>query len=126
MPRILVVDDSPPTLAGMCELLERAGYEVVPAGSFEQGRLLAAEIRPDMLLIDVRLGEYNGLHLLVMEKLKNPDVSVIMMSGYDDPVLRAEAKRYGAEFLLKPIQGAHLIGLIRALLDDRSRSTEPT
>jgi FixJ family two-component response regulator len=54
------------------------------------------------LIVDVRLGAYNGLQLAHLVRPRRPDVVVIAMSGYEDSVLRREAEQAGAVFLLKP------------------------
>jgi len=114
--KILVVDDTPATLGALSELLEHAGYEVIAAGSFEEARRVVDEQAPDLLLIDVRLGAYNGLHLAVRERLAHPERQVILTTGFPDALLEAEAKRYGAEFLPKPIRTADLIAMVEKLL----------
>jgi DNA-binding response OmpR family regulator len=120
MARVLIVDDTPSTLGALSELLINAGYEVMRAGSFEEGRRLAEEGAPDLLVIDVRLGPYNGLHLVVRERLAHPERPVILTTGFPDAVLEAEARRYGAEFMEKPIRSAELIAAIKRLLPEKA------
>jgi DNA-binding response OmpR family regulator len=116
--RILIVDDTTATLGALAELLTVAGYDVLTAASFEEGRRLADEGDPDLLLVDVRLGPYNGLHLVVRERMAHPHRPVIMTTGFPDPVLEAEARRYGAEFMEKPIRSVDLIAMIKRLLPE--------
>jgi two-component system NtrC family response regulator len=124
MARVLIVDDTPSTLGALSELLTNAGYEVMKAGSFEEGRRLAEEGNPDLLVIDVRLGPYNGLHLVVRERLAHPDRPVILTTGFPDAVLEAEARRYGAEFMEKPIRSAELIATVKRLLPEKAVATD--
>ena len=118
--RILVVDDADPVRRMLTELLGNAGYEVISAATFEEGKKLADSANPDLLLIDVRLGDYNGLQLAVRERVNHPGRPVIVMTGHSDPVLEAEARRQGAEFVEKPLQPTSLIELI-----DRLAPTTP-
>jgi DNA-binding NtrC family response regulator len=118
--KILVVDDMPEVLLMITELLSGAGYSVLAASTFEDGRRLAAGANPDLVLIDVRLGAYNGLQLAVREHVDHPLRPVIVMSGYADPVIEAEARRQGAEFLEKPVQPDGLLPLIERLLTQRN------
>lgn len=120
--RILIVDDTTATLGALAELLTVAGYSVLTAASFEEGRRLADEGEPDLLLVDVRLGPYNGLHLVVRERLAHPERPIIMTTGFPDSVLEAEARRYGAEFLEKPIRSAELVAMIKRLLPAAEKS----
>ena len=63
---------------------------------------------PDALVADVRLGDYNGLQLVHLMKQRNPSAVVIAISGIDDPVLRTEAAKAGAAYLLKPTELSQL------------------
>ena len=56
--RVLIVDDDPGTLEGLAELLERAGYETIAADGFECARWVLRTDPPDLLITDIRLGEY--------------------------------------------------------------------
>jgi FixJ family two-component response regulator len=76
-------------------------------------------VRPDVLVTDIRLGEYNGLQLVVQAGTLDRAPSVIVTSGYEDPVLAAEAARLGATFLRKPVQPSELIALITEMVKDR-------
>jgi DNA-binding response OmpR family regulator len=96
----------------LSELLGGAGFEVLSAGTFEEGRRLADTGDPDLLLVDVRLSEFNGLQLAVRSRLEYPHRPVIVMTGHSDPVLEAEARRHGAEFVEKPLHPSRLIEMI--------------
>jgi FixJ family two-component response regulator len=103
-PKILVVDDDPAWLAGALELLASAGYLAQGSGSFDEAQRTLRSTQPDLLVTDVRLGEYNGLYLLLRTHQTHPRMAAIVVSGYEDPVLEREARRYGAaDFLVKPI-----------------------
>jgi len=116
--KILIVDDTAPTLGALAELLTSAGYDVATAESFEEGKRLIDEHQPDLLVIDIRLGPYNGLHLVVRERMAHPNRPIIITTGFPDALLEAEAKWYGAEFLEKPIRSADLIAMVRRLLGE--------
>lgn len=115
-PKILVVDDVPSIRRMLTELLGAAGYDVVSAATYEEGRHAADTGNPDLILIDIRLGDYNGLQLAVRERVNHPGRPVIVMTGHSDPVLEAEARRQGAEFIEKPLQPARLLEMIRRML----------
>jgi FixJ family two-component response regulator len=63
-----------------------------------------------VLLVDVRLGAFNGLQLVAMAERPIP---TIVMTGHDDVALRAAAERMGAEFLVKPIPSDLLIATVQ-------------
>jgi len=108
--RVLVVDDSPAYLAACVAVLTDDGHEVVGVGSFEEGRRLLAHDRFDVLIADVRLGAYNGLHLIA---LAPPTTLTIAISAFVDGVLRRDAEQVGARFILKPPNIAAVSALLR-------------
>jgi DNA-binding response OmpR family regulator len=112
--KILVVDDDEATRTGLKQLLERAGYKVTVAGTFAEGRFALSESTPNLLIADVRLGQFNGLHLVAT----NPQsIPTIIVTGYPDPVLKADAHRLGAEYLVKPVSPAALMALVKEKLE---------
>jgi DNA-binding response OmpR family regulator len=121
-PRILIVEDDLASRSGLTTLLQRAGYETTAAGSFAEGLKALRDEAPDLLITDVRLGEFNGLQLVVMNARPTP---AIVITAYDDPVLEAEARRVGADYLVKPVAGAHVLKLIEqglATASDRAQT----
>lgn len=109
---VLIAEDDAATLAGLASYVHAAGFSVIPVLSFAEARRLMPFVRPDVVVADVRLGEYNGLQLVVQAGSLDPPPVVIVTSGFEDSVLVAEAERMGATFLLKPIDPARLIDLI--------------
>ena len=61
---------------------------------------MLAESQPDLLITDVRLDAYNGLHLVAMAPRPIP---AIVVTGFADPSIEADARRLGADYLVKPI-----------------------
>lgn len=123
--KILIVDDTAATLGALSELLSVAGFDVATAADFEQAKRKVDEESPDLLIVDIRLGPYNGLHLVVRERLAHPERPVIMTTGFPDTLLEAEARRYGAEFMEKPIRSADLIALVKKLLAQKESRVQP-
>jgi two-component system response regulator YesN len=111
--RILVVDDNEMYLAGVKELLDRAGYDTFVASSFEDGKVALHDRMPHLLILDVRLGAFNGLQLISTGRVGIP---AIVVTGFDDPVLRADASEFGASYLVKPVPPAALLELIEEKL----------
>ena len=100
--QVLVVDDDPAVLRLLKQWLTGAGYAVVACDGFETAKQHLAEIPPDVLLTDVRLGAFNGLHLVILAKEQAPRTVAIAMSAFDDPILRRDAALCGAGYLVKP------------------------
>jgi DNA-binding response OmpR family regulator len=115
MPKVLLAEDDPTMISLLKILLKLEGYEVdtlldKPGTHLET----ILKIKPDVILVDVNLGETNGLDL-VREMRRQPDlqnVKVIMASGMakNDECLAAGADA----FLLKPYMPDDLIQAMRA------------
>ena len=113
MRKILIVDDDEPTRTGLAMLLRDAGYDTVTAGTVPVAIKLLSDEHPDLLLVDIRLNEYNGLHLVAM---RQEPIPAIVLTGFADPAIEADARRLGAEFLLKPVAPGVLTTLVNRLL----------
>jgi DNA-binding NtrC family response regulator len=109
MPNLLLVEDDDSLRAAWVKALESYGQTVMAAGRFEEAKRYLTQHTPDAVITDVRLGAYNGLQLVLQVKATHPEVKVIVVSGFDDEVLRAEAERSGAVFMVKPIQPSQLL-----------------
>lgn len=110
--RILVLEDDSNTLTGIVEILRGADYAVTGAGTYDAAKQLLAVEAYDLFLTDVRLRGYNGLNLVRQCSLDHPYMTVIIMTGFDEPMLELEAGRYGAEFIRKPIAMETLLDIV--------------
>ena len=118
--QILLVDDDESLLDAFARALgAEARYEVVACATFEEARRRLRERSFDVLLTDVRLGAFNGIQLVVLAKDMNPATQLVVFSGFDDEVLRAEAQHMGATYLVKPVSPAQLVELIESHHTDR-------
>jgi two-component system, cell cycle response regulator DivK len=116
--RILIVEDDEASRRGLRQLLSHAGYTVLSASTFDEGKYAAAEGAPDLLIADVRLGAFNGLQLVAAARQAVP---TIIVTGFPDPVLEAEALRLGARYMTKPIEPSTLLALIEEMLNTAAR-----
>lgn len=112
-PKILIVEDDLATRMGLQELLAGVGYAAVVAADFREGRRALEQDHPDLLIVDLRLNGFNGLQLLHI----NPrPIPTIVITGFPDDVLQADARRLGAEYLIKPVEPLKLLALVGRLL----------
>ena len=120
MASLLLVDDDLSLLGALSRFLADSGFEVVPCSTFEDAKREIGTLRPEILVTDVRLGAFNGLQLALLARDVRPDIRVVVFSGYDDPVLKEEARRIGATYLVKPVSGHTLVQELRATASGRS------
>jgi DNA-binding response OmpR family regulator len=114
--RILVLDDDEHALSGIVELLRDAGHHVTGAATYDAAKRLLAVSPFDLLVSDVRLRSFNGLHLVMQTRADHPEMAVIIITGYDDPLIELEAHRYHAELVRKPIRPAEFLKTVSATL----------
>jgi ActR/RegA family two-component response regulator len=115
LPSLLIVDDDVALLQALARFLaESGGYDVVSCATFEEAKKEIAAVHPEILVTDVRLGAFNGLQLVLLARDVRPDVRLVVFSGFDDPVLKEEARRLGATYLVKPVSGQQILKELRA------------
>jgi len=104
----LIVDDDPGFLLGLAELVRREGFVVASAGSLKQARQEIASSPPDILLVDLRLPDGNGLDLLDgLEPTTAPEV--VLITGNASLETAVDALRRGAiDYVTKPVDFARI------------------
>jgi response regulator RpfG family c-di-GMP phosphodiesterase len=101
--RILLVDDSPEVIQLLSDFLMPYGCEVFSASTGKEATRLLAEEAVEIVVLDVKLPDTDGLTLLDGIRLQDPTIAVVMITGYNDPDLIIEAMKKGAsDFLMKP------------------------
>lgn len=104
VPRILVVDDEPNSLFGICQILKDEGYRAIPA---ENGKQALEKIQADsidILITDEKMPDMSGMELLSAVKKIYGQIPVILITAYGSVSLAVEALKQGAfYFFEKPI-----------------------
>jgi DNA-binding NarL/FixJ family response regulator len=91
-PRVVVVDDNDMFREGVRELLNDYEIPVVGEGATGWEALeLAETLRPDVVLMDLRMPSLDGIEAARRIKAKFPEIQVVMLTAYDDPALREDA-----------------------------------
>jgi DNA-binding NtrC family response regulator len=100
------------------------GFQVTVSDNFRdaRGRLTAA---PALLVTELRLGEYNGLHLVFRAKSIRSDIAAMIRTQIADPLLQLEAERMGATFVLKTTTPEEFRAAVARTLLRRADSFEP-
>lgn len=107
---VLLVDDEPIILATVGVALGQAGYDVASAGTGADAVTHLQEHRPDVLITDITMAGIDGIELMRQAKALDPDVTVIVITGYCDIGSAISALRRGAEdYLSKPFDFDELL-----------------
>lgn len=112
--KVLVVDVDAMVVHSLAGALRAAGYNTLEATSFADAKRLLVTESPQVLVADVRLGQFNGLQLLMRAKEERPDTAAVITCAFPDVVLEAETRRFGGIFLLKPLHPQQVLTAIGA------------
>lgn len=117
--RILIVDDEPNIVISLEYLLKKEGFEVSVATDGEAALAKAAELRPDLILLDVMMPKKSGFE--VCESLRaNPDLAalkIIMLTAKGRETEITKGLALGANsYVTKPFSTKELVAQIKAML----------
>jgi len=101
-PRALVVDPNPADRASAAHWLTELGYDVRQAADFARARALL-DVPPAAIVTSLRLGAYNGFHLIIVARSGGQPVAAVIVSEHDDSATRAEAARLKVGYVVKPL-----------------------
>lgn len=113
--RLLVADDHEVVRSGIGSLLGNSDVEIVAlAANVQEAVAQTKEHKPDCVLLDVRLGEEDGLLALEQIREELADMPVVMISTYDNPTYVARAIALGAnDYILKDSSRTQMLDAIR-------------
>ncbi|NOT44164.1 MAG: response regulator [Acidobacteria bacterium] len=111
--QILVVAPTPSVADRLRSSLASAGYGATVVPDFARAKHEMTARVTELLITELKLGEFNGLHLAIRAGCQGTPAIVI---GEPDPLFEAEAAQLGAQYLSASIQEEELIPLLRSLL----------
>jgi DNA-binding response OmpR family regulator len=118
--RILVIDDEPNLLRTLSLILQRSGYEVTSASTAEEARNAIKECDYNLIFLDLKMPDINGLDLLPEIREENPDAPVLILTAHATLESAIEAVRKGArDYLLKPYDPEQIIERVGELLNEQ-------
>jgi DNA-binding NarL/FixJ family response regulator len=120
--RILLVDDHPLFLEGLSQMIDRnASLSVCGEASDAPSAMKAiAELKPDLVIIDITLGHTNGLDLIKTLKTKYEDLPVLVISMHDESLYAERALRAGAQGYIMKSEPAKTVraAIVKVLAGD--------
>ena len=116
--RVLLIDDHALFRMGLRELLERREIEVVEAvGDGEEGIALVARHQPDVVLLDMRMPDLNGLDVLIRLRAAHPRMPIVMLTTSREERDVIDSLQKGAQgYLLKDMEPAELIDALNRIV----------
>ncbi|MGU3574286.1 ActR/PrrA/RegA family redox response regulator transcription factor [Brucellaceae bacterium C25G] len=102
-PSLLLVDDDKPFLQRLARAMESRGFSVTAAESVEEGLAAVKASAPAYAVVDMRLGDGNGLDVIEAIRAKRADTRAIILTGYGNIATAVNAVKLGAvDYLSKP------------------------
>jgi len=117
MDKLLLIDDEADVQYSFRRIFDSPETELITASSGEDGLRLVPKIKPDLVIMDVRMGGMNGLDTLRRIRQTDAKLPVIIMTAYGTTQTAIEAMKLGAyDYLLKPFDVPKLKGLVKTAL----------
>lgn len=119
-PRVLIVDDDPAVVGMLSDLFDGEGFEAMPAANAEEMFGRGTRAAPDVVLLDWRLPDADGIQIIPQIRERWPGCEVIILTGYGTFDTVVDAIKAGAfHFLGKPLDTTALVLLTRRACEHR-------
>lgn len=118
--KVVVVDDSPFSIALLSDMLTESGFEVIgEAGSLEETIEVVGRLRPDVVTMDMTMPGTDGLECTRAIHTIDPNINVIIVSSMmDEEIVRKARKNHAAGYIQKPADKEELSLIINRIMAD--------
>ena len=114
MQRVMVVDDDPLLRNALVRDFRHRGFQTAAAATVDEAVQVARAHEPDLAVVDLRLDKQSGFDVLQRLRDAQPEIRVIMLTGYGTIPLAVKALRLGAvDFLTKPTGAEEILEALR-------------
>lgn len=120
-PSLLIVDDDGPFLRRIARAMETRGFVVDTAESVTEGLAKAQASPPKYAVVDMRLGDGNGLDVIEAIRRKREDTKMVVLTGYGNIATAVTAVKLGAvDYLAKPADADDVVAALTRGLDEKA------
>jgi two-component system response regulator RegA len=113
---LLIVEDDKSFLQRLARAMEGRGFTVTTAESLSDGLLQVEKAAPAFAVVDMRLGDGNGLDVISAMKRRRPEARAIILTGYGNIATAVHAVKLGAvDYLAKPVDADDVAATLLAL-----------
>ena len=118
---LLIVDDDNPLRDRLARAMEKKGFKVIQADSVKQGINKAKNAAPAFAVVDLRLGDGNGLEVIKEIRRVKSDSRVVMLTGYGNiPTAVAAVKAGAIDYIPKPADADDIENALLALPESKA------
>jgi len=126
MQRILVIDDDHDINILLRKYFSKKGFDVQTAENGKDAISWLKRNEVDLVLCDFKLPDYDGIEILQKIKIINPDIQVIIITGYSDVRVAVEAVKKGAfEYVTKPLYPDEILLTVNSALEKKEEIQDP-
>jgi two-component system response regulator RegA len=120
---LLIVEDDRSFVQRLARAMEGRGFTVATAESVADGLMQVEQSAPAYAVVDMRLGDGNGLDVISALKKRRPEARGIILTGYGNIATAVTAVKFGAvDYLAKPVDADDVVA---ALLAGESKKVDP-
>jgi DNA-binding response OmpR family regulator len=116
MYQILVVSNDGADLSAMLNVFENAGYQATGASTFQEAQQRIGRESPDLVIADERLGDFNGLHVLLTARAEHPHAGAIVTTPARNRGLEADARSLNVHCMVKPRNASEWLAPVSSFL----------
>ena len=118
---LLIVEDDKPFLERLARAMETRGFTVTACDSVAEGLAQIGRAAPAFAVVDLRLGDGNGLDVVSALKRRRPDARAIILTGYGNIATAVTAVKMGAvDYLAKPADADDVVAALLAIGNQKS------
>jgi two-component system response regulator RegA len=122
---LLIVEDDKSFLQRLARAMEARGFVVTTAESVAEGLLQVEKSTPAFAVVDMRLGDGNGLDVISAMKRRRPEARAIILTGYGNIATAVNAVKLGAvDYLAKPVDADDVVAALLAFDDKKIEPPE--
>jgi two-component system response regulator RegA len=122
---LLLADDDRPFLTRLTRAMESRGFQVTAVDTVAEGLATIRRVAPAFAVVDMRLGDGNGLDIISELKALRPDSRGIILTGYGNIATAVTAVKLGAfDYLAKPADADEIYNALMALQHDKAELPE--
>lgn len=117
---LLLLDDDEPFVRRLAKAMEKRGFEPQTALSVAEGKVIVGTNAPAYAVVDLRLGDGNGLDVVEAIRAKRPDAKVVVLTGYGAIATAVAAVKIGAtDYLSKPADANDIMNALLTSEEER-------
>ena len=118
--KVLIIEDDAALRASIVQTLELEDLEPIPTSGFTQARRSIRSNFKGVILSDIKMPDYDGFDVLRFVQTRDPDLPVVLLTGYSDVPTAMRAIKEGAyDYLEKPCDPGRLVDTLRRGLEHR-------